>query len=185
MVIIDKHTNIILKPFRPEDRLRLYSSVRESIDAIERWMSWCRPDYSIQDTDEWITRVSNNWDSRCGDREFGIFHCDTDEVLGAVGINQINTTHSFANLGYWVRSDHTGLGVATSAARLAARYAFENMCLSRIEIVIRPENLPSRRVAEKVGAKFECIARNRLIYRGSPYDAVVYSLLPGEVTAQE
>ena len=39
-------------------------------------------------------------------------------------------------------------------------------------------NLASRAVAERIGAQFECIARNRLILRGRPVAAAVYSLVP-------
>ncbi|MBC3811895.1 GNAT family N-acetyltransferase [Undibacterium aquatile] len=44
-------------------------------------------------------------------------------------------------------------------------------------------NLASRRVADKVGAQLECLARNRLHLNGNSVDAAVYSLIPGEVRA--
>jgi RimJ/RimL family protein N-acetyltransferase len=42
-------------------------------------------------------------------------------------------------------------------------------------------NAASRRVAEKLGARLECIARNRLMGWGRPHDAAVYSLVPSDV----
>ncbi len=101
-------------------------------------------------------------------------------MLGCVGINPFNHVNVFADLGYWVRASRTGSGIASTAARLAAQFAFHELRLARIEIVARVDNLASRRVAEKIGAQFECIARHRLLYRGRPYDAALYSLLPGE-----
>jgi RimJ/RimL family protein N-acetyltransferase len=47
---------------------------------------------------------------------------------------------------------------------------------------VRPENVPSRRVAEKAGARFEAIARNRIVQHGKPYDAALYSLIPSDLT---
>jgi hypothetical protein len=32
-----------------------------------------------------------------------------------------------------------------------------------------------------LGAKLECEARNRLYFHGAPHDALVYSLVPGDV----
>jgi len=41
-----------------------------------------------------------------------------------------------------------------------------------------PDNRASRRVAEALGARFEGIARNRLVVHGRPTDAAVYALVP-------
>ena len=63
-----------------------------------------------------------------------------------------------------------------------ARFGFETVGLTRIEIVAASENAPIRRVAEKAGAQFECRARNRLVIHGMPVVAAVYSLVPSDVT---
>lgn len=54
-------------------------------------------------------------------------------------------------IGYHIRRDHWGRGYATEAARAAMAYAFEKFPVERLISLIRPENLPSRRVAEKNG----------------------------------
>ncbi|TAN54527.1 MAG: N-acetyltransferase, partial [Betaproteobacteria bacterium] len=51
---------------------------------------------------------------------------------------------------------------------------------TRLEIVAPVDNQPSRGVAEKAGAVFECIARNRVVLHGRPLAAAVYSLIPGQ-----
>ena len=50
--------------------------------------------------------------------------------------------------------------------------------LVRIEIVMSVDNVPSQRVAEKLGAAREGILRNRLIQREGVSDAIMYSLTP-------
>jgi Acetyltransferases, including N-acetylases of ribosomal proteins len=67
--------------------------------------------------------------------------------------------------------------IASTAARLASSYAFADLGLVRIEIVVLPGNAGSRRVAEKIGARFESIARSRLQFKGETRDAAVYSLV--------
>jgi RimJ/RimL family protein N-acetyltransferase len=181
MIIAAHSLGTLIRPLVPDDRDSVYAAVRESIDTVGRWMSWCHPDYSMREVDQWIATCERNWNVDCADREFGIFDEEGGEVLGGVGINQINCVNSFANLGYWVRASRTGSGIASTAARLAAQFAFRELKLSRIEIVARVDNIASRRVAEKIGARFECIARHRLLYKGRPYDAALYSLLPGEI----
>ena len=69
-------------------------------------------------------------------------------------------------------------GFAVGAVKLTAAFAFETLGLMRIEIVAAADNAGSRRVAEKAGALFECLARNRLLIHGKPVTAAVYSLIP-------
>jgi len=77
-----------------------------------------------------------------------------------------------------VRQSQQGRGIATKATQAIATFGFKELELTRLEIVVAEENLASRRVAEKVGARFECIPRNRLVIRGMPTDSAVYSLQP-------
>ena len=128
-------------------------------------------------------RCAKAWDTD-GDREFGIFDAVSDEMLGCVGINQINRINRFANMGYWVRASRERRGIASTAARLASGFAFAALGLARIEIVVLPDNMASRRVAEKIGARFECIARSRLQFGSEAHDAAMYSLVPGDPAAR-
>ena len=52
--------------------------------------------------------------------------------------------------------------------------------MTRLELVIAETNQPSRRVAEKLGARLESLARHRLIDAGTPITAAIYSLIPSD-----
>ena len=108
---------------------------------------------------------------------FGIFDKETGRFLGGVGLNFVNRAHQIANLGYWVRTSATGRGIASRATRLAARIAFEELGLQRIEIVAAVGNLGSQRVAEKAGAVREGVLRKRLLIRGEELDSALFSLV--------
>ncbi len=171
---------ILIRTLRPEDVGPLYEAVRESIAEVSPWLSWCHENYSIEETKEFV--ISRQTASQ-GDEwySFGIFEQDGGRFLGGVGINFINRVHQMANLGYWVRTSTAGRGVATSATRLAARFGFERLGLERIEIVAAVDNIPSQRVAEKAGAVREGVLRKRLLIRGEPQDAVLFSLVRGDL----
>ena len=171
---------ILIRPCVPDDAEAIFAAVVESHCTVGRWMSWCHPGYAIADAHSWIAHCTSQW-SQGGDREFGIFDAESGIALGCIGVNQINRVHNIANVGYWVRASGEGRGIASTAARRVAAFAFAELGLSRIEIVALPDNVVSRRVAEKLGAAFECIARNRLLFRGQPREAAVYSLLPGDL----
>ncbi len=167
---------ILIRPYRAEDTSAVYEAVRESIKEISVWMPWCHPDYAIEETTAFITSREEAW---ANDREytFGIFDMGTRDFLGSTGLNFVNRVHNCANLGYWVRSSATGRGVASSAARLVARYGLEHLGFQRIEILAAVGNLPSQRAAEKAGALREAVLRKRVLVKGQPQDAVLYSLV--------
>ena len=176
----DEARTLRIRPLAPGDASAVYAAVRESMQTVGRWMSWCHPGYSLSDAQDWIARSQVSW-AGDGDREFGIFDAKSGELLGCAGINQVNRVHEFGNLGYWVRAGRTGNGVAGAAAKAVARYGFEGLGLARLEIVAHPDNAPSRRVAEKLGARFEAIARNRLMFMAKPTDAAVYGLVASDI----
>lgn len=172
---------ITIRPFEPEDIPSFFSAVRSSVEALGRWMPWCHAEYSIDEAKEWAATCQSAWDQGTS-YPFLIVETRSNEVLGSVDINQLNRDHNFGNIGYWVSSSQTGKGIATAAVKLVAHYGFTKAGFTRLEIIAEVENKASRRVAEKVGAKLECIARNRLVGWGKTQDAAVYSLIPTDIS---
>ncbi len=60
-----------------------------------------------------------------------------------------------ASIGYWIDARVAGRGLTPMAVAMAADYSFAVLKLHRLEIVIRPENVASRRVVEKLGFRAE------------------------------
>ena len=74
------------------------------------------------------------------------------EVIGDCGLTRkaVDGVDEI-EIGYHVRRDLWGRGLAPEAAGACRDYGFERLHAQRLISLIRPENLPSRRVAEKVG----------------------------------
>jgi len=172
---------ILIRPYRPSDVDNLYEAARESINQVYRWLPWCHPLYSIEESIDWIRSRSSAWEHG-KEYSFVIEDAVTGKFLGGTGINEINSIHKSGNLGYWVRSTETGRGVASAATLLTAVLAFEQLHLHRVEIIAAVKNLASQRVAEKAGAMREGILRRRLLINGNHHDAIIYSLLPEDLT---
>jgi RimJ/RimL family protein N-acetyltransferase len=168
---------VALRAHRPSDGPALAEAVRESVGTVGRWQDWCHDAYDLAAAESWIATCRQSW--LMGDGcEMLIVDATTDRLLGGMGVNQRNREHRFANLGYWVRESMQGRGIATRAAKLAIRFAFETVGVTRLEVVVAHDNVPSRRTAERIGGKFEGMLRNRLYIQESPVDAAMYALLP-------
>ena len=165
-----------LRPWQAGDIGQLADAVHESVDSVGRWLPWCHADYGRDEATAWIAHCRSGWQT--GDHfAFALFDAESGQLLGSAGLNQVDPLHRRANLGYWVRQLRQRQGIGAAAARSVARFGFEQLGLARIEIVVLPENRPSRAVAEKTGAAFEAIARNRLWMHNHAHDAAVYGLI--------
>ena len=168
---------VLLRPFRLEDAQETFTAVRESLTDLKPWMSWAYDDYSLKDTKEFIRITRACWPEGTL-FAFAITDAKNGLILGGCSLSHVHPVYHMCNLGYWVRSSRRGRGIAGRAALLAARYAFEKVGLVRVEIVVALENKASVRVAEKVGAHYEGILRNRMVVGTDLYDAHMYSLIP-------
>jgi [ribosomal protein S5]-alanine N-acetyltransferase len=86
-----------------------------------------------------------------------------------------------AHIGYWVDERVAGRGIMPTAVALAVEHSFRTVGLHRIEVNIRPENAPSRRVVEKLGFREEGLRPAYLHIDGDWRDHVAYALTAQEV----
>ena len=168
--------DICIRPFTAADVLALFEATRESISELCRWMVWCHPNYSLQDCLGFVSKSRADWEEGT-QYSFGVFSNNRGTLLGSVGLSTINRTHKCANLGYWVRTGLTGHGIGAKACRLMSQFAFEELELNRLELLIPNQNRFSLKVADRIGATVEGLLRNRLMLNGRAHDAFMYSLV--------
>jgi len=151
------------------------SAVQASLQELQLFMPWATPDYGPADARQWMFGEFNP-----GEEAFVMVDAD-GEILGSCGLGPIDPLNRVIELGYWVRSDRTGHGIATRAAKLLALHAIDNRGAMRVEIHMSVENPGSRRVAEKTGATYEGTMRARLLLNGEYHDAEMWSILPPDL----
>ena len=165
----------IVRRHSPADAPALHAAVRASIDTLSIWLPWCHRGYALDDARGWVDACIAHWRDGTG-FPMGIFDA-SGNVLGGVGLSDVDRAARTANLGYWVADAYRGRGVATAAARHMARLAFDWLGFQRLAIVVLSANHASLRVAEKLGAVRRAESAGRLTLRGQPATAVVYELL--------
>ena len=87
-------------------------------------------------------------------------------LVGDCGLEHMEVDGSQeVEIGYDFRSDYWGRGLATEAAAAVRDYAFSTLGLARVVSLIRPDNIASLRVAEKIGmVKTKEIMRGDVAY---------------------
>ena len=91
--------------------------------------------------------------------ELVIADAATDEFLGSIILHSFRWWASQAEIGYWVLPDARGRGVAARAVSLVARWAIEELGLTRIEASVPVDNPASLRTIERGGFTEEGVAR--------------------------
>lgn len=86
-----------------------------------------------------------------------------------------------ATLGYWVDQDRAGRGIVPTAVAMATDHCFRQLGLHRMEINIRPENVASLRVVEKLGFRDEGLRPRYLHINGQWADHRSFALTSEEV----
>ncbi len=125
--------------------------------------------YTRVEVDEWIARQIERYRSRAG--LLALILKDSGAFVGDCGLVWQEVEGVLEpEIGYHVHRDYQHRGYATEAVRAVRDYAFGTLGCDHVISMIRPENLASRRVAEKNG-----LTVNRTIFwRG--YEHCVYQL---------
>ena len=77
-------------------------------------------------------------------------------VVGQLSISELSGgALQSSQIGYWVSRHVAGNGIAPTAVALAMDFIFGELGLHRVEICIRPENVASLRVVQKLGLRYE------------------------------
>jgi RimJ/RimL family protein N-acetyltransferase len=139
-------SRVILREFRPDDA----DAWRGQLSDAETMRYYPAP-LDHAGVEEWISRNLRRYQEHCHGL-WAMILKSSSELVGDCGLTvQDVGGQREIEIGYHVRRDLWGQGLATEAARACRDYGFERLHAGRLISLIRPENVPSRRVAEKNG----------------------------------
>lgn len=138
------------------DCAELVEAVNASLHELRPWMPWAQEPATEASIEEFLTGSERAWDVR---EEFqfairGQRGERADALLGFCGLHR-RIGSGGLEIGYWVRSDCTGRGVATSAARALTESALGLEGVSRVEIHCDAANLASAAIPPKLGYRLD------------------------------
>jgi RimJ/RimL family protein N-acetyltransferase len=145
-VAILETDRLILREFSPEDANAL---VRILSDP--ETMRYYPAPYDRTGVEQWIARNRE----RCKNDGVGLWAMllkSTGELIGDCGITKLEVEGEYLyEIGYHLRRDCWGQGMAAEAARACRDWGFQHLKTDRLISLIRPENGPSQRVAQRNG----------------------------------
>lgn len=158
--IVMLHTpRLILRRFTPRDLDALTALMSDA-----QFMRFSLGPYSREQTKVILDKILAGYRDRVPSQFAVIFRAD-NKLIGYCGFfRQIVDDAEEIEIGYRLDSNYWGLGIATEAARAVRDHAFNDLELDHVISLIHPDNMASRRVAEKNGMT----AEKETVFRGSP-----------------
>jgi RimJ/RimL family protein N-acetyltransferase len=101
--------------------------------------------------------------------------------LGSIGVRVDPGDRDIAEAGYMVAPAARGRGLATTALRLASRWAVRDLGIARVHLTTHVDNPASQRVAERAGFRREGVLRAWEEIHGERVDLVMFSLVGADL----
>ena len=156
-VTILETPRLILRPFREED-----ADLLATLMANPDFMQFSQGLYSREKTAEFLEKLLG-WQRAGLPSLFAMMHRGDTQLVGYCGFyHQVIDEKAEIEIGYRLHPAYWNQGITTEAAKAVRDHAFRDLNLSRVISLIHPENVRSRRVAEKNGMTHE----KDTLYRG-------------------
>lgn len=148
-----------LRPFS-EDDLDDLSALMANVD----FMRFSLGVFSREQTAVFLEKVQGR-DHAGLPSQFAVIFRENERLIGFCGffLQTVDGAEEL-EIAYRLDPSHWGQGIATEAARAVRDHAFAELQLPRVISLIHPENIASRRVAEKNGMRPE----KETVFRGFP-----------------
>ncbi|CAA9211104.1 MAG: hypothetical protein AVDCRST_MAG10-117 [uncultured Acidimicrobiales bacterium] len=142
---------LVLRGWRVDDAPTLLAAIEASLPELRGFMPWAMETPTLETVEAFLRSLAPG--QFMG---FGLFEDGgAGELVGGFGFHDRRGPGTL-EIGYWVRSDRTGRGYATAAARALTEVAFAAFPLvHRIEIRCDPANVASGAIPPKLGYRLD------------------------------
>jgi [ribosomal protein S5]-alanine N-acetyltransferase len=141
---------LILRPFQGADIEPL-----AELMANRDFMRFSLGPYTHDQTHSVLQKFLS-WDQAGLPSQFAVISRERDKLIGYCGFLHWHLDGADeVEIGYRLHPDYWNRGLASEAAQAVRDHAFRDLNLHRVISLIHPDNVPSRRVAEKNGMKIE------------------------------
>lgn len=135
-----------------------------------------QPFHSKQEALDEVEWYTNIFQTNIGIR-WGITLAGQDKLIGSCGFHNRDKRHHRTDIGYELAREYWNKGIMAEAIKAVVTYGYTNYEINRVQALVEPENMASRRLLEKVGFKEEGLLYEYEFSNGKYDDLIMYSLL--------
>lgn len=165
--------DVVLKQLEINDAQIIFDAIQQNREHLARWLPFVEQTKSIKDTLSFTRSIVEGIERR--QEVFTIWY--RDRFAGLIGLKDIDYLNYKLEIGYWLVKDMTGKGIITLSVEQLVHYAFNELCMNRIQIKCGVGNLASSAIPKKLGFVMEGVERHGEKHGSRYLDLEVYSIL--------
>lgn len=165
---------LLLRCWDPADAPALRAAIDASLVQLQEWLPWAVTEPSP--VEELASRLREFQERFRAHQEwtFALLDLRTGALLGGAGVHRRAAADAL-EIGYWLRVEATGRGLATEAVRALTRLALGPGGVERVEIRCDPRNVRSIAVARRAGFRhLATLPGDTTTPSGAPRDTLVW-----------
>jgi RimJ/RimL family protein N-acetyltransferase len=151
---------LILRRWRATDAAELQPVLAANVEHLKPWIPWrVAEPVDVDRLAERLAGFSAAFDD-AREWRYGMFAIDTSAVLGEVSLFPRSAKGRVSldaadeiEIGYWIRADATGKGLATEASRAAMNLALGLAGIARLTIRCDERNAASAAIPRRLGLR--------------------------------
>lgn len=141
--------------------------------------------YGVWFVDLEATHQQLDWFKNLEKEEKGIWWAiasrDSGNFYGACGLNDLDTTHKKAEVGFWLLPEYWGNGIMVEVMPRICHYGFEKLKLHRLEGFVESENRNCKKALAKLDFRYEGTMTDCEIKDGKYISLDIYAMInPGK-----
>jgi len=150
---------------------------QKNMEYLIPWMPRIAENRSIAFTEKIIDKFLDEYCQGIGFR-LGIWQ--NGQLVGYVGLINVDRINMIGNVSCWIDHDHQGQGIFTTAIKVVVNYGFDVINLNKINWSCAVGNNASQHVAEKLGFSQDGLLRQDERLANGYVDHVINSVLKSE-----
>ncbi len=165
---------LLLRPFQVSDAQHMFDNWANDPE-VTTYLMW-QPHQNVAASRAYLEGIVENYKIE-STYEWGIECKEIGQVIGSIGVVRINELAKSVHIGYCVGKAWWGKGFTTEAFSAVIRFLVKDVGVNRIDSRHDPRNVPSGKVMEKCGLRYEGTLRQSDYNNQGVCDAAWYALL--------
>ena len=145
--------DLVLRRQRADDAEGIAAAVGASLPQLTCWMPWATDEAADPGFQRRRLEALSGWEDGS---EFAYVIVEDQDVIGCMGLH-VRMGPGALEIGYWLRSDRTGRGIATGCAGALTGAALGLVGVERVEIHCDEANVRSAAVPRRLGYRLDRI----------------------------
>lgn len=169
--------NYNIEPIKLQDSWNICDFVIANEDRLKRFFPLTLKENQTPDLSKIFTEKKVKQFNTKEEFLFTITEQETNQLVGLIYLKKLDWVKKEGELAYCVGYPFEGKGITTNTVKLLSDYAFENLNLKTLQIIVHKSNIPSIKVTENCNFTWIKTLKNEHTPPGeNPLDMELYEL---------